>query len=332
MIRKLTYIESTGVNPYKNLAMEEYLFSKCGEDEAILYLWQNQQTVVIGRNQNAWKECQISRIEEDGAVIARRLSGGGAVFHDLGNLNFTFLARKGNYDRRKQLQVILKAVQKLGIQAEASGRNDILVDGRKFSGNAFHESRGHCYHHGTLMVDVKIDELNKYLNVSKKKLESKGIASVRSRVTNLLDYNPELTIEQLKGALRETFEEVYGYESQEIKETDLDAAEVDALYQKYASWDWIYGREFEFQYEVSERFGWGQVDLQFQVDSGKVVDVAVYSDSLKPDAISRIPDQLKGEKYNNQIMADQLSSLHSNDEQEEQMFRDLEGWIRKVDL
>ena len=113
MINKLTYIESTGVNPYKNLAMEEYLFSYCGEDEAILYLWQNQHTIVIGRNQNAWKECQISRIEEDGAVIARRLSGGGAVFHDLGNLNFTFLVSKENYDLKKQLDVILKAVQKL---------------------------------------------------------------------------------------------------------------------------------------------------------------------------------------------------------------------------
>ena len=125
MINKLTYIESTGVNPYKNLAMEEYLFSHCGEDEAILYLWQNQHTIVIGRNQNAWKECQISRIEEDGAVIARRLSGGGAVFHDLGNLNFTFLVSKENYDLKKQLDVILKAVQKLGVHAEASGGTDI---------------------------------------------------------------------------------------------------------------------------------------------------------------------------------------------------------------
>lgn len=148
---------------------------------------------------------------------------------------------------KKQLDVILKAVQKLGIHAEASGRNDILVDGKKFSGNAFHEHRGRRYHHGTLMVNVKLDELNKYLNVSKKKLESKGIASVRSRVANLLEYNPELTIDALKKALRETFEEVYGYESKEIKETDLDQKEVDTLYDKYSSWEWIYGREFEFQ-------------------------------------------------------------------------------------
>lgn len=332
MINKTAYIESTGVNPHKNLAMEEYLFSRCEEDEAILYLWQNENTIVIGKNQNAWKECQISRIEEDGAVIARRISGGGAVFHDLGNLNFTFLVIKENYNLKKQLEVILKAVQKLGIHAEASGRNDILVDGQKFSGNAFHEHKGRCYHHGTIMVNVKLGELNKYLNVSKKKLESKGINSVRSRVTNLIDYNPELTIGQLKKALKETFEEVYGHKSRIIKEDELDEKAVQELYEKYSSWDWVYGSKFEFQYEVSERFGWGQVDIQFQVDSGMITDAAVYSDSLKPEVIQELPGKLKGVRYNNQAMGNKLRELHSEDEQKEKMFRDVEMWLRSVEL
>lgn len=332
MINKTAYIESTGVNPHRNLAMEEYLFSRCEEDEVILYLWQNENTIVIGKNQNAWKECRISKIEEEGAVIARRISGGGAVFHDLGNLNFTFLASKENYDLKKQLEVILRAVQKLGIHAEASGRNDILVDGQKFSGNAFHEHKGRCYHHGTIMVNVKLGELNKYLNVSKKKLESKGIRSVRSRVTNLIDYNPKLTIDQLKKALRETFEEVYGHKSRIIKEDELDQAAVRSLYEKYSSWDWVYGRKFEFQYEVSERFGWGQVDLQFQVDSGMITDLAVYSDSLKPEVIQELPEKLKGIRYNNQAMGEKLGELHSEEEQKEAMFRDMERWIRGVEL
>lgn len=332
MVNRTAYIESTGVNPHKNLAMEEYLFSRCEDDEIILYLWQNENTIVIGKNQNAWKECQISRIEEDGAVIARRISGGGAVFHDLGNLNFTFLVSKENYDLKKQLEVILKAVQKLGIHAEASGRNDILVDGQKFSGNAFHEHKGRCYHHGTIMVNVKLGELNQYLNVSKKKLESKGIQSVRSRVTNLIDHNPEITIELLKSALKETFEEVYGHRSRIIKEDELDREAVQELYEKYASWEWVYGREFEFQYEVSERFGWGQVDIQFQVDSGRIIDAAVYSDSLKTGFIQELPGKLKGIRYNNQVMAEKLEELHSGDEQEERMFRDVEEWIRGVEL
>lgn len=332
MINKTAYIESTGVNPHKNLAIEEYLFSRCGEDEAILYLWQNENTIVIGKNQNAWKECRISKIEEDGAVIARRISGGGAVFHDLGNLNFTFLVRKENYDLKKQLEVILRAVQKLGIHAEASGRNDILVDGQKFSGNAFHEHQGRCYHHGTIMVDVKLGELNKYLNVSKKKLESKGIKSVRSRVTNLVSFNPELTIDKLKRALKETFEEVYGHESRIIREEELDKQAVKELYEKYSSWDWVYGREFEFQYEVSERFDWGQVDIQFQVDSGRIADVAVYSDSLKPEVIQTLPEALKGIRYNNRMMGDRIKELHAEETEKEKMFRDVEAWLRGVDL
>ncbi len=332
MIKKTAYIESTGVNPHRNLAVEEYLFSRCGEDEAILYLWQNENTIVIGKNQNAWRECQISRIEEDGAVIARRISGGGAVFHDLGNLNFTFLVSKENYNLKRQLEVILRAVQKLGIHAEASGRNDILVEGQKFSGNAFHEHKGRCYHHGTIMVDVKLGELNKYLNVSKKKLESKGIKSVRSRVTNLISYNPELTINQLKKALRETFEEVYGHPSRIIKEEELDKQAVQELYEKYASWEWVYGKEFEFQYEVSERFEWGQVDIQFQVDSGQIVDAAVYSDSLRPEVIQKLPRELKGIRYNNQGMGDRIGMLHSDVPEEEEMFRNIEAWLRRVDL
>lgn len=332
MIKKTAYIESTGVNPHRNLAVEEYLFSRCGEDEAILYLWQNENTIVIGKNQNAWRECQISRIEEDGAVIARRISGGGAVFHDLGNLNFTFLVSKENYNLKRQLEVILRAVQKLGIHAEASGRNDILVEGQKFSGNAFHEHKGRCYHHGTIMVDVKLGDLNKYLNVSKKKLESKGIKSVRSRVTNLISYNPELSIDQLKKALRETFEEVYGHPSRIIKEEELDKQAVQELYEKYASWEWVYGKEFEFQYEVSERFEWGQVDIQFQVDSGQIVDAAVYSDSLRPEVIQKLPRELKGIRYNNQGMGDRIGMLHSDVPEEEEMFRNIEAWLRRVDL
>ena len=143
MIEQLTYIETDNTHPYKNLAVEEYLLLHCRENECILYLWQNQNTVVAGRNQNVWKECLVSRLEEDNGHIVRRLSGGGAVYHDLGNLNFTFLVRKENYDVSKQLDVILKAVQKLGIAAEKSGRNDILADGRKFSGNAFYEKGDH---------------------------------------------------------------------------------------------------------------------------------------------------------------------------------------------
>ena len=217
MVTKLTYIESDQVNPYKNLAVEEYLLLHCEDKECILYLWQNQNTVVIGRNQNAWKECKVTKLEEENGYLARRLSGGGAVYHDLGNLNFTFLVNKDEYSLEKQLQVIINAMGRLGLKVEKSGRNDILIDGKKFSGNAFYEQEKHCYHHGTIMVDVNKEILSRYLTVSKDKLKSKGVDSVKSRVTNLREYLPKLTLEELKKALRESFEEVYNLKSEEKK-------------------------------------------------------------------------------------------------------------------
>ena len=226
MIDKITYIETDNTYPYRNLAMEEYLLLHCGKEECILYLWQNRNTVVIGRNQNAWKECLVSKLEEENGYPVRRLSGGGAVYHDLGNLNFTFLVRKENYDVNRQLNVILEAVKKLGIHAEKSGRNDILIDGHKFSGNAFYEQGDCCYHHGTLMVNVNLGELSRYLTVSKDKLKSKGVDSVRARVTNLTEYAPDLTVDVLKQKLLEAFEEVYGLKANILKDTDLDAEEV----------------------------------------------------------------------------------------------------------
>lgn len=174
MIEKITYIESNQFSPYRNLAVEEYLLLHCEDKECILYLWQNQNTVVIGRNQNAWKECRTTKLEEEGGHLARRLSGGGAVYHDLGNMNFTFLINKEEYDLDRQLQVIIGAMEILGLKAEKSGRNDILIDGKKFSGNAFYEQEKHCYHHGTIMVGVNMETLSRYLTVSKDKLKSKG--------------------------------------------------------------------------------------------------------------------------------------------------------------
>jgi len=173
---KLRIFYSEEYNPWYNLALEEYLIDRVEEDEIILYLWQNEHTVVIGRNQNAWKECRCSKLEErDGGYLARRLSGGGAVYHDLGNLNFTFLMERDDYDLHKQLSVILDAVKKLGIEAEFSGRNDLTAQGKKFSGNAFYFGTDKAYHHGTILYDTEIEPLLEYLSVSSEKIKTKGI-------------------------------------------------------------------------------------------------------------------------------------------------------------
>ena len=269
MIEKITYIESDQFSPYRNLAVEEYLLLHCEDKECILYLWQNQNTVVIGRNQNAWKECRTTKLEEEGGHLARRLSGGGAVYHDLGNMNFTFLINKEEYNLDRQLQVIIGAMEILGLKAEKSGRNDILIDGKKFSGNAFYEQEKHCYHHGTIMVGVNMETLSRYLTVSKDKLKSKGVDSVKSRVTNLRDYLPELTMEELKVALKQSFEKVYGLKVRDKKIEDLDTGVIAEREKFFSSWNWLYGRKIDFQYELSHRFGWGGITLQFAVESGK---------------------------------------------------------------
>ena len=180
MIRQLKLYRGEGYDPYRNLAVEQHLLETVEDGCCVLYLWQNQNTVVIGRNQNAWKECRTTQLQEDGGHLARRLSGGGAVFHDLGNLNFTFLVRDEDYDLDRQLSVIAVACQALGVGTERSGRNDLLAGSRKFSGSAFYHNMGRSYHHGTLLVNVDMDKLGRYLNPSPAKLRAKGVDSVRS--------------------------------------------------------------------------------------------------------------------------------------------------------
>lgn len=294
---RLYVIESDSIDPYKNLALEEWLLDSLGAEDVILYLWQNQQTVVIGKNQNAWKECHIATLEADGGHLARRLSGGGAVYHDLGNLNFTFLAPKALYDVSRQLDVILTALQDLGIAAEKSGRNDILVNGRKVSGNAFYEHAGRCYHHGTLLLDTDPAAMARYLNVSPDKLKSKGVASVRSRVTNLVDVAPGLDVAQLKAALRTAFARVYGAVPVQRSLTDVDREAWQALEARYRSWEWNCGRRFSFDRSLSHRFSWGGVEIQFSIASGTVQDVQVYSDALVPAFIEALAPALRGVRY-----------------------------------
>ncbi|MCD7749357.1 MAG: lipoate--protein ligase, partial [Oscillospiraceae bacterium] len=205
MTERLYLYEGVGFDPHYNLAVEQQLLETVQPGECILYLWQNQNTVVIGRNQNAWKECRVSRLESEGGTLARRLSGGGAVFHDLGNLNFTFLLPTADYDLRRQTAVILTACQSLGVPAVLSGRNDLTAEGKKFSGSAFYHNRGRSYHHGTLLVQVDMEKLGRYLNPSSAKLEAKGVDSVRARVVNLADIQPDITIPALKEALTLAF-------------------------------------------------------------------------------------------------------------------------------
>ncbi len=332
MIEKITYIEGTGTYPYNNLAVEEHLLLNCRKNQCILYLWQNKHTIVIGRNQNAWKECLVSKLEEDKGHLVRRLSGGGAVYHDLGNLNFTFLVTKENYNLDKQLDVIIKGIGKFGIKAEKSGRNDILIDNRKFSGNAYYETGEQCYHHGTIMVNVNISELSKYLTVSKQKLQSKGVDSVKSRVANLTEFNSEITVESLKKNLLSAFEEVYELKAETIRVDDLDTDDINRRREHFESWDFKFGKKINFKYEISNRFSWGEILLQIKVDSGVIDDIGVFSDSLKTDFILKLPSILKECKYNKAEICSKISAIKLEDETENNMKSDIISWIEGIDL
>ena len=329
MINKIAYIETDQTIPYHNLALEEQLLKNVEVGQCILYLWQNKQTVVIGHNQNAWKECQVSKLLEDGGYLVR-LSGGGAVFHDMGNLNFTFLVRKEDYDLNKQLDVILKAVQKLGLHAEKSGRNDILVDGKKFSGNAYFETEGHCYHHGTIMVNVNLPELSKYLSVSKDKLVSKGVDSVQSRVMNLSQANPDITIEKLKGALQEAFSEVYKCKLEILDESLLDQPVIEERANYFSSWDTIFGKKITFQHEIERRFEWGNMQLQMEISKGMIQELNVFSDALVPWFMDQFAQKLKGQKYQFDNMKVACEQVKPKSKQEECMLQDIIALLKEM--
>lgn len=306
---KLRYTETDCTNPFINLATEEYMTFRATEGEVTMYLWQNANTVVIGKNQNPWRECRVESMKEGDCKLARRISGGGAVYHDLGNLNFTFIAREDEYDIPKQTEVILEAVRLLGINAEKTGRNDLTIDGMKFSGHAYYQSNGYCYHHGTIMFNVDPTPLGEYLNVSAAKLKSKGVKSVRSRITNLINHKPDVTLEELKKALYDAFAKVYGGD---VERFDIPTAESDpelkALIDKYSSEEWRFGRKIPFTTSVSERLDWGGVDIELQVEGGMIKDCGIFSDSLETEVFGVLKDKLIGCKYSKAAMTTLIES------------------------
>lgn len=297
MQARLTFAMADGDDPFANLALEEALFGCVEDGEVLLYLWQNANTIVIGRNQNPWKECRVERFEADGGRIARRLSGGGAVFHDSGNLNFTFIARDPLYDAGCNCGIICDAVSSFGVDARMTGRNDLTVEGAKFSGNAFtHRGRAHC-HHGTLMIDVDTGRLARYLVPDPRKLSAKGVDSVRSRVANLSGFSGRITPETLSVALIEAAGHAFGAEPEPFDRARLDGAALAERTAFFASHAWRFGRTLPFTHRFDERFAWGGADINLVVEKGLVGDVRAYSDALDADFIGRVEDALRGCRY-----------------------------------
>ena len=312
---------------HHNLAVEALLFEALGADSRVFYLWQNKNTVVVGRHQNAWRECRVGLLESEGGYLARRSSGGGAVFHDLGNLNFSFVLPRNAYDVRRQLEVIRRAVAEFGIPTEYTGRNDLVISGsgEKFSGNAFRFSKDVGLHHGTIMVDVALDRLGRYLAPDEGKLRAKGIKSVRSRVCNLRTLNPLLTVPALTEALARAFTAEYG-PAEALAVSDRDGARLAALERQYDAWDFRLGKALPFDATLEHRFAWGGVTLEMNLRQGLVTGVRVFSDAMDEAMIERIAPALTGARYDNASLAVALRTLNHSQADE------LAQWLSTTDL
>lgn len=290
-------LETHTYEPWENLATETHLAGRIRTGDFILYLWQNDHTVVIGRNQNALRECRAHLLEEEGGYLARRTTGGGAVYHDLGNLCFTFVASPERYDLARQMKVVQTACAKFGIRTKLSGRNDIVTEeGCKFSGCAFSVTKKCLIQHGTLMIHVDKEKLGRYLTPSREKIVSKGVASVKSRVCNLQDLNPDMTVPAMRTALREAFEDEYGA-AVCLKKEDLDEAEIRGIRDKYASWEWRYGKSPKCETSLSGRFDWGEVEIFLSLKNMTVDACKVYSDALDTEFPELLEQYLSGRRY-----------------------------------
>ncbi len=286
---------------WQNLAADEWFLDHLGPEDLILYFYVNQNAVIIGKNQNPWKECDLAAMERDQVQLVRRITGGGAVYHDCGNLNFSFIAGERRYDVQRQLQVILEAVRSFGIPCDFSGRNDLLADGKKFSGNAFCSRQGIRQHHGTLLIRSDLGRLQNYLQVDPRKLKAKGVESVRSRVCNLSEFVPELTSDAMLRAIRQVMEAVYGT-VEDFAPTPEQVAQIVPYYEKQRSWDWKLGKTPAFDLELDTRFPWGGVQLQVSLKNSTVEQVCVYSDAMDAELAGEIQNRLTGVRFGSQPM------------------------------
>ena len=299
----MKFIDNQGItDPMLNLAMEEYVLKYIPTDDSYFLFYINKPSIIIGKNQNTLEEINEPYIRQKGIKVVRRLSGGGAVYHDEGNLNFSFItADDGNsfHNFKKFTQPIVNALREMGIEAELSGRNDILVGDRKISGNAQFSQKGRMFSHGTLMLDADIDEVVNALKVNAAKIESKGIKSIRSRVANINEFLEEpLKIGHFKQLILEAiFKEQGGIEEYELTPSDWEIINRISR-EKYQQWEWNYGSSPKFNITKSKRFPSGNVDVRLDVHHGLIIEVNIYGDFFGLGDVKELEQALLAVQFN----------------------------------
>lgn len=297
----MLFIDNKGItDPRINLAIEEYALKNLDINETYLLFYINEPSIIIGKNQNSVEEINTEYVESNGIHVVRRLSGGGAVYHDLGNLNYSFITKDdGNsfHNFRKFTEPVIAALKQMGVNAELSGRNDILAEGRKISGNAQFSTKGRMFTHGTLLFNSEMDHIVSALRVKKDKIESKGIKSVRSRVANISEFLTEqLTIEEFRSSLLK-----FIFQGEEVTEYVLTEEDWERIHQlskeRYQNWDWNYGKSPKFNLQHSHRFPVGQIDVRLDVEKGVIENCKIYGDFFGVGDVSEIERMLIHVRY-----------------------------------
>ena len=263
-------VRSESLNPWHNLALEELCFDRVKQDDRLLFLWQSSDTVVVGKNQNPWHECSLPAMEKGKVNLARRLSGGGAVFHDAGNLNFAFFMPRSEYKATTIFSMVINTLKQFGVQTTMMGRSSLGIHGRKVSGNAFCYRQGIVLHHGTLLVSTDLGKMNRYLGSAHAHICSRAIGSNPVPVMNLRDVMGSISIPQLGVALAETAAAEWERKIQWGREELFDPNAVKSVETKYSSWEWRYGMTPRFEVEMGGRFSWGTVRVVLFVERGIV--------------------------------------------------------------
>ncbi|WP_163537117.1 lipoate--protein ligase [Gracilibacillus sp. YIM 98692] len=312
----MKFIDNKGItDPHINLAIEEYVLSKFGESDTYLLFYINEPSIIIGKNQNTIEEINTDYVEEHGIHVVRRLSGGGAVYHDQGNLNFSFITKDDGdsfHNFAKFTEPVVEALKALGVPAELKGRNDLVADGRKISGNAQFTTRGRMFSHGTLMYDSEIEHVVKSLNVKTEKIQSKGIKSIRSRVANISEFMDEkLPMAELKNhILKHIFEVEDVQDVPRYELTEEDCANIHELSkERYQKWEWNYGKSPKFNIQHSHKFDGGLVDVRLDVQKGFIENCKIYGDFFGVGDVTDIENRLIGVRYNRTVMDKALEGL-----------------------
>lgn len=308
----MIFIENTSVNPYFNLACEEYCLKNLDINETIVMLWRDDNAIIVGRHQNTVEEINHEFVAANNIKVVRRITGGGAVYHDLGNLNFTFIVNEGKIDSsdmKKYSLPVVNALKEMGIDAELSGRNDITIEGKKISGTAQAVHRNKLLYHGTLLFNSDMSVLSSALNVTLDKIESKGIKSVRSRVTNIKDYlKRDIDILEFKKLLLENFFAEEGFKEYHLSDEDiLKIRELEK--DKYSTWEWNYGESPKCSLKSSKRFPGGKIEVYLNIENGMITGCKFYGDFLSVTSVDKVEEVLTGIRYEQRDIEEALMNL-----------------------